>query len=318
MSNIAGQISKQIKQIISAYNKSSNWCKVLIFCILLIILIVLFKDVKSLRKEGFVQNDKFLVKSGLDVYDDFYADIYDYLVFSNVKDDYEIGEIINKTTPSSQSKILDIGCGTGHHVDMLSSQGLDVIGIDISSAMIKKAKTNYPSRNFEVADARDAEIFMSGSFTHIMSLYFTIYYIEDKRQFLQNCYNWLMPGGSLILHLVDREMFDPILPSGNPLLLVSPQKYAEKRITNTTVKFNDFAYNADFELDDKNNIAHFVEKFKNNENGKVRKNEHKMYMPDAQEIVDDAQQIGFILESKVDLLQCQYEYQYLYIFRKPN
>ena len=127
-----------------------------------------------------------------------------------------------------------------------------------------------------------------------------------------------MPGGSLILHLVDREMFDPILPSGNPLLLVSPQKYAEKRITNTTVKFNDFAYNADFELDDKNNIAHFVEKFKNNENGKVRKNEHKMYMPDAQEIVDDAQQIGFILESKVDLLQCQYEYQYLYIFRKPN
>jgi len=199
-----------------------------------------------------VQNDKFLVKSGLDVYDDFYADIYDYLVFSNVKDEYEIGEIINKTTPSSQSKILDIGCGTGHHVDMLSSKGLDVIGIDISPSMIKKAKMNYPNCNFEVGDARDAEIFMSGSFTHIMSLYFTICYIEDKRQFLQNCYNWLMPGGSFILHLVDREMFDPILPSGNPLLLVSPQKYAEKRITNTTVKFSDFAYNAEFELDDKN------------------------------------------------------------------
>lgn len=318
MSTIASQLSKQIKHIISVYNKSSNWCKVLLFTCLLIMLIVLFKDMKSPIKEGFEQNDKFLVKSGVNVYDDFYAEIYDYLVFSNVKDDYEIGEIMDKTTPSSQSKILDIGCGTGHHVGTLSAKGLDVIGIDISQSMIAKAKKNYPECKFEVADATDSGKFVSASFTHILSLYFTIYYVKDKHQYLQNCYDWLMPGGYLILHLVDREMFDPILPSGNPLLLVSPQKYADKRITSTTVKFTDFAYNAEFQLDDKNNIAHFVEKFKNDSDGKVRKNEHNMYMPDAQEIIDDALQIGFILESKVDLLQCQYEYQYLYIFIKPN
>ena len=318
MSNIVIQFSKQIKQIISAYNKSSNWCKILICTIFLIMFIVLFKDVKLLKKEGFEQNDKFLVKTGLDIYDDFYADVYDSLVFSDVKDDYEISEIMNKTSPTNQSKILDIGCGTGHHVNTLSSKGFDVIGIDISSSMIKKATNNYPNRKFEVADATNSEQFLSTSFTHILSLYFTIYYIEDKQQFLQNCYNWLMPGGSFVLHLVDREMFDPILPSGNPLLLVSPQKYVDKRITSTTVKFTDFAYNADFELDAQNNIGNFVEKFKNDNNGKVRKNEHRMYMPDAQEIVDDALQIGFILDSKVDLLECQYEYQYLYIFRKPK
>jgi hypothetical protein len=127
-----------------------------------------------------------------------------------------------------------------------------------------------------------------------------------------------MPGGYLIVHLVDRDHFDPILPPGNPLLYVSPQRYAKERITSTKVKFTDFSYSADFKLDDKNDKALFVEKFKNDSDGKVRKNEHEMYMPDIQQIVDEAQLCGFIVESKADLLQCQYEYQYLYIFVKPN
>jgi len=41
-------------------------------------------------------------------------------------------------------------------------------------------------------------------------------------------------------------------------------------------------------------------------------------MPDIQEITDEAQSSGFTIESKIDLLQCQYEYQYLYVFVKPN
>ena len=56
----------------------------------------------------------------------------------------------------------------------------------------------------------------------------------------------------------------------------------------------------------------------NDSDGKVRKNEHTLYMEDIQQIVDIAQGCGFILESKIDLLQCQYEYQYLYMFVKPT
>ena len=270
------------------------------------------------RAEGFEQNDQFLFKTGQDVYDDFYADIYDYLVFNNVKDEYEVGEIMNKTTASSESKILDIGCGTGHHVAELSGRSIDVLGIDISPSMIKKAKQNYPDYKFEVQDATNSQIFQRDTFTHILCMYFTIYYIQDKAQFFENCYNWLMPGGYLIVHLVDRKNFDPILPPGNPLLYVSPQKYAKERITSTKVKFTDFAYNANFDLDEQNNIAKFTEKFKNDKDGKVRKHEHIMYMPDLTEIVDEAQSAGFVVQGKVDLLHCQYEYQYLYIFTKPN
>ena len=311
-------IQKMIKSLGSAYNKSSLWCKLLILMSLLLLIILVFKGVdKKKGKEGFEQKDQFLIKSGSGIYDDFYADIYDYLVFNNLKDDYEVGYIMNSASPSSKSKILDVGCGTGHHVASLGSKGLDVLGIDISPSMIKKAKENFPDYKFDVADALDGSIFEPNSFTHILCMYFTIYYFKDKTQFFNNCFKWLMPGGYLFVHLVDRHNFDPILPPGNPLLYVSPQRYAKERITSTKVKFTDFSYSADFKLDDKNDKALFVEKFKNDNDGKVRKNEHEMYMPDIQQIVDEAQSCGFIVESKADLLQCQYEYQYLYVFVKP-
>lgn len=311
-------IQKMIKSLGSAYNKSSLWCKVLIFVSLLLLLVLVFKGIKNNRSvEGFEQQDQFLIKNGPQIFDDFYSDIYDYLVFNNLKDDYEVGFIINRSSPSSQSKILDIGCGTGHHVASLGSKGLDVLGIDISPSMIKKAKENFPDYKFEVGDATNGSLFEANSFTHILCMYFTIYYFKDKTQFFYNCFKWLMPGGYLIVHLVDRDRFDPILPPGNPLLYVSPQRYAKKRITSTKVKFTDFSYSADFQLDEKNDKALFVEKFKDDNTGKVRKNEHELYMPDVQQIVDEAQACGFIVEGKADLLECQYEYQYLYVFVKP-
>jgi hypothetical protein len=84
------------------------------------------------------------------------------------------------------------------------------------------------------------------------------------------------------------------------------------------VKFTDFSYSADFKLDKQNNIAKFEEKFKNDSDGKVRKNEHILYMDDLETIVQEVQGQGFFLEAQIDLLQCQYEYQYLYMFVKPN
>jgi SAM-dependent methyltransferase len=310
-------MNKVFKSLATAYNKCSLWCKILMFISLLLLLVLVFKGFDK-KREGFEQRDQFLIKSGPDIYDDFYSDIYDYLVFNNLKDDYEVGYIINNTSPSSQSKILDIGCGTGHHVSYLGAKGLDVLGIDISPSMIEKAKTNFPDYKFNVGDALNNHLFESNSFTHILCMYFTIYYFKDKAQFFNNCFKWLMPGGYLIVHLVEREHFDPILPPGNPLLYISPQRYAKERITSTKVKFTDFSYSADFKLDEANDKALFVEKFKNDTNGKVRKNEHTLYMPDVQQIVDEALACGFIVESKADLLQCQYEYQYLYVFVKPN
>ena len=165
----------------------------------------------------------------------------------------------------------------------------------------------------QVGDALDNGLFKMNSLTHILCLYFTIYYFKDKRHFFDNAMDWLMPGGFLIVHLVDRETFDPILPPGNPLYIVSPQKYAKERITKTKVTFDDFVYNANFNLDENNNIATFEEKFKFND-GHTRKQEQKLYMEDTATIVNMAQDCGFILQGKIDMVKCAYENQYLYLF----
>ena len=291
-----------------------------IFIALLLSVIVFFRKI-SPTKEPFdvnMTNGNFLFKEGTAVYDDFYANIYDHLVFNQIKNDYEVGILTNNTKPGATSIIADIGCGTGHHVADLSSKNLKVIGVDISPSMIKKAKENYPylAHQFKVGNGLNGHLFKDNSLTHILCLYFTIYCIDDKMRFFYNCMNWLMPGGYLIVHLVDKYKFDPILPPGNPLYIVSPQKYAKERITKTKITFNDFVYDSNFKLDD-NDIATFDEKFKFND-GRVRKQEQTLYMEDLPTIINMAQDAGFVVHAKIDMVKCAYEYQYLYVFIKPS
>ena len=308
--------------IASIFNDLSGWAIILILVLILLIFVATFNTItnrnKSSNQEGFIQQDVFTLKEGPEIYDDFYAGLYDQLVFNQAKDSYEIGEIINATKPTSESIVLDIGSGTGHHVALLEAQGVKTTGVDSSAAMVKKAEENYPQYKFVEGNVMDASLFMPASYTHILCLYFSIYYFKDKMAFFNNTMKWLMPGGFLVVHVVERDMFDPILPPANPLFLVSPQRYAKERITQSKVMFNNMEYVANFNLDPDKNIATFTEKFKEKDSDKTRKNKHIFYMEPHKAIIVMAQEAGFILQGKIDLLKVGYEYQYLYIFAKPQ
>lgn len=322
-----------IKNLYKFFNKSSKIQKVF-YVLSIVFIITLFANYNV--KEGFTNNDndndgtvgitqegKFEIKEGIKLYDNFYANVYDDLVFSKMKDDFEIGEIINSTRPSSDSRILDIGSGTGHHVSNFSANGYKATGVDISPAMVDKAKKNYPELEFKQGDVLETMTFPSNSFTHITCLYFTIYYIKNKQLFFENCMHWLRPGGYLAVHMVDRDNFDPILPAGDPFGIVSPQKYSKTRITSTIVKFTGYDYKSNFDIktDEKGMEtpnASLQETFKNKKNGKVRKNIHRFYMPTQMDILAIAKSVGFILIAKIDMIKCQYTNQYIYILQKPT
>jgi SAM-dependent methyltransferase len=307
--------------LIITYNKISICGKVLFITCILFLVVLYFKGFNTLHTsiENFENDEQFQFKSNtIDIYDEFYADIYDQLVFNKLKNDFEIIQIKKLIDPTTKNKILDIGCGTGHHVAKLSHlENTEIIGIDQSSSMIKKAKENYPTLNFKVQDIVDKNSFLINSFTHILALYFTIYYFDRKDLFFGQCFDWLMPGGFIILHLVDKKEFDPMVPSGNPLYVVSPQKYAKERITRTTVNFNNFKYQSNFTTDKEENVSIFEEKF-SFANGKSRKNEHQLFMEDKDVTLQIATSIGFIVRGKANLIKCGYESQYLYILMKPE
>ncbi len=255
----------------------------------------------GILKEGFESDsafgDQFLMKTGIDVYDKFYADIYDHIAFNDIDNSYEIGEIINKTTPTKQSKMLDIGCGTGHNVADFASRGFDVIGMDVSAPMIQKAKLNYPKYKFFLGDALKTDTFAPNTFTHITMLDFTVYYIKNKRQFFENAIQWLMPGGYLIVHLVNKNNFND-----QSEIKINLEKYD---------------YVKQFSMNSNTSVAMVHEKFKDKANN-VRKNEHTLYMEDTNDISDIAQGVGFIFAGKINMMSKQYGDQYLYLFIKPN
>lgn len=312
-------LCKTIKRGYISINKLSVWAKAVI---VIILVLILFRHIntKAARIEAFTTEEKFELKQGNNIYDDFYANVYDSLTYTHSKNEFEIEKIIKYTEPTSKSVILDIGSGTGHHVKQLTDAGVkDVTGVDNSSPMVKKAKELNPKNNYMIGDAMKSSLFKSNQFTHITCLYFTIYYFKNKRAFFTNCFNWLMPGGKLTIHLVDKSMFDPILPPANPLLVVSPQRYAKKRITHSNIVFDEFKYGSNFEVDEDSENALFVEKFTTRKEGKLfRKNKHELYMSDINDILTIARKAGFIEVQKVDMIRAEYEYQYLYILQKPE
>jgi demethylmenaquinone methyltransferase/2-methoxy-6-polyprenyl-1,4-benzoquinol methylase len=70
--------------------------------------------------------------------------------FSSVR-----GRVVNFTKPQRGSKILDVATGTGQQAFAFAKKGYEVIGIDISEAMLSvaKKKNRYKNAKFEVADA---------------------------------------------------------------------------------------------------------------------------------------------------------------------
>ena len=303
--------------LLKIWNHSTFLQKV---CYVLLIVVALMIISRWLRitKEGFkdTSNKEFVINKNQDVFDDFYVSVYDDLMHNVGKNNFEIGEITEIEAITDKNTLLDVGSGTGHHVAAFSQKGIKATGVDISQAMVNKAKENYPQGDFKQGDVMNTMLFTPNSFSHITCLYFTIYYLEDKRRFFKNCIDWLMPGGFLILHLVDRENFDPIIPAAKPIYIVSPQKYTDKRITNSVVKFDKFDYKCNFDLN--GDVATINETFKDKENESVRQNEHKLYMESQKTILSMAKEAGFILHSKVDMIKCQYDSQYLYILQKPN
>jgi trans-aconitate methyltransferase len=60
--------------------------------------------------------------------------------------------------PRPGERVLDLGCGTGHHAAVIASRGAAVVGMDLDDSMLAKARQEYPGVRFVKADATDFEL----------------------------------------------------------------------------------------------------------------------------------------------------------------
>lgn len=282
-------------------------------CLSLLIILIISQFRLPIQESFSIQNKKYVLLDNHSLYDAFYASVYDDLLLEHNKNAFEISEILHFTNIKNK-KVLDIGCGTGHHCAQFKGQQFKCIGLDKSQYMINKAKQNYPKLDFIRGDANQSILFNPGNFGLITILYFTIYYMKNKMTVFKNCYDWLDNEGYLVIHLVNKEHFDPIIPAANPLLMINVQNYAKQRITKSKVIFDKFEYQSKFI---KEEPAEFHEKFIFND-GKIRENHHTLYFETQKKILGYLKQLGFIMKGKINMYNCGYENQYLYILQKPK
>lgn len=266
--------------------------------------------------EGFTQTESYIFKKNDDCYDDFYINIYN-LLYNNYKHfPLELEHIIKTTMPTNNSVILDLCSRTGLFVNELNKYNYNAHGLENSKNMIEYSEKNYPGNNIVNGSITNPMLFNNNSFSHIVCNNFNIYRFKNKGLIFRHCYYWLRPNGYFIIHLINPDKFDTLMPIAKPTLYNNIQNKVKTRIKKCNVKFLGFDYNCGHEFED-NNIMKIKEKFIDNKSNNIRQQERELYLNSLEEIEKLAQLNGFHLHSKAKMTRINGDKnQYIYIFEK--
>ncbi len=269
------------------------------------------------------------------IYDDTYAEIYDKLAIHQKRLSAETALCIKAwsvgdAAPINKWSILDVGCGTGIVCSSFAKMGAGtIVGLDMSPSMLRRAKLNLEN-NKDLDDTQKSAITWRqdnayhvnactlGEFSHVTVTYFSIYYMKDKELFFRHMHGWTKPGARMAIEVVNKHKFDPMLEAANPFVF-SMQKYTDKRIKKSVVKFNKIDYEGDFDLDpDDEDKAEFREVLNFTDKGEVRRHKHILYMPAFPQIIADAERAHWKYVGFQDLLPIGFEYAYLLMFERDD
>ena len=125
------------------------------------------------------------------------APYYDFLlqpVLKNIR-----RELLNIILEFQPEKVLDVACGTGVQLRVLSENHINAVGIDLSEAMLRQCRQLNPAADCLLQDGR-AMAFRSASFDLVM----TSFALHEcgwsvANTMLDEIYRVLKPGGHLLV-----------------------------------------------------------------------------------------------------------------------
>jgi ubiquinone/menaquinone biosynthesis C-methylase UbiE len=95
----------------------------------------------------------------------------------------------------SGARVLDLGCGCGVPVARRLARSFDVIGVDLSSEQIARARELVPAATFICEDMANLS-FPDESFAAITAFYSLIHLpLDEQPALLRNIARWLQRGG---------------------------------------------------------------------------------------------------------------------------
>jgi SAM-dependent methyltransferase len=112
--------------------------------------------------------------------------------------------------PLAGITVLDAGCGSGAQCEWLADEGAEVVGVDVSPAMVAEARRRCGDRAaFEVADLAEPLAIEPGTIDGI-TCSLVLHYLRHWEVALRSFATVLRPGGWVVLSL--DHPFGPPLP----------------------------------------------------------------------------------------------------------
>jgi len=129
----------------------------------------------------------------------------------------EVEFIIQSASLPPGSAVLDMGCGDGAHAVAMAARGISVTALDPSPAQLMRASQNAQATGMAInlvsGDMRQPNI--DGQFDAVICVGGTLgmYEDQDDRIALQHMRDRLVPGGRLMLHVLNRDYIANRLPA---------------------------------------------------------------------------------------------------------
>ena len=321
---------KYLTNIVTSRNPNLFYLQFLLILAIVFLALYLYRvsespyTKKRREQEGFTQEQPYVLKQNKDIYDDFYAELYDGVNNRDKICQRELFQIIKMTEATTNNSIfLEVGSATGTVLNQLAKAGYDSYGIDKSDAMVTHTATKYPELNVKFGDVLDPMTYENSVFTHILCLNFTIYEFDNKRQFFSNCYYWIKPNAYLIVHLVNPSKFRARKylkfkgMMGTLFDNLLPETDGEERETELHTEFEDCKYHEKYETAADKKTITFTQVFTDKVTKNIRQNEQTLKMETIDEILDVAKKCGFLVHAKTSMKGCNGDdNQYLYILER--
>jgi trans-aconitate 2-methyltransferase len=109
-------------------------------------------------------------------------------------------DLVSRIDLDAPELIIDVGCGPGNSTHLLWERWPEaaVAGLDSSEQMVNKAKSDYPDREWRLADVRDLPV--RPSFDLVFSNA-TIQWIPDHEELVPRLLSLVRPGGALAVQM---------------------------------------------------------------------------------------------------------------------
>jgi ubiquinone/menaquinone biosynthesis C-methylase UbiE len=265
-------------------------------CIFIITIIIIYiyvnNNINNYKNniENFM-NENFMNEEN-DIYDKEFVELYEiiYRDYTDIDYDYNIinNKILSKLT-NNDIKIAIAGSGVGKMCKKFKEKYDNVVGIDNSENMILYSKRTYPNIKFIKSNLLNQNSLNKNEYGLIVLDERTLFYnkIKSQEYLIQNCFNWLMPGGFLVVPIYDPEE-----------LQVASRYYSSNYIddkgnTHGFTYLNDFTHNCYYIKDGKdNNTYNFYDKIVLKD-GSKRIKKTKLYIQPKEKTYDLILKNGF-------------------------